>query len=123
MRKSRLCRNVSQFKSFLGLVNYYSKFLTDLSTILAPLYKLMQKETEWKGAKKAFEDMKDLLTSDCLLVHFNPDQKLVLVCDASPYGVGADTHPFESNQAMEIKRPSHVQSGRPVVAWRTPEES
>lgn len=40
-------KDVSQLKSFLGLVNCYSKFLPDLLTILAPLYKLMQ-ETEWK---------------------------------------------------------------------------
>ena len=32
--------DISQLKSFLGLVNYYGKFLPDLSTVLAPLYKL-----------------------------------------------------------------------------------
>lgn len=34
-------KNVSQLRSFLGLVNYYGKFLPDLATILAPLYKLL----------------------------------------------------------------------------------
>lgn len=33
--------------------------------------------------------MKSLLTSDSLLVHYDPSKKLVLACDASPYGVGA----------------------------------
>ena len=34
--------NVSQLKSFLGLINYYSKFLPKLSHVLAPLYQLLQ---------------------------------------------------------------------------------
>ena len=35
------------------------------------------------------EASKDLLTSDSVLVHFNPDLDLLLMCDASSYGVGA----------------------------------
>ena len=31
-------QNVKQLQSYLGMVNYYSKFLPNLSTILAPLY-------------------------------------------------------------------------------------
>ena len=84
--------NVSQLKSFLGVVNYYGKFLPDLSTLLAPLYALLQKEVKWNWSEKqqkAFEDVKILLTSDCILVHYDPDKELVLACDASPYGVGA----------------------------------
>ena len=40
-------QDVSQIKSFIGLVNYYGKFLPDLSNVLAPLYKLLHKETKW----------------------------------------------------------------------------
>ena len=29
-----------------------------------------------------------MLTSECLLEHFDPTRDLVLACDASPYGVG-----------------------------------
>ena len=39
--------NVSQLKSFLGMLNYYGKFLPSLSTCLAPLYSLLQKNTKW----------------------------------------------------------------------------
>ena len=84
--------NVSQLKSFLGVVNYYGKFLPDLSTLLAPLYTLLQKEAKWNWSEKqqkAFEEVKTLLTSDRILVHYDLDKELVLACDASPYGVGA----------------------------------
>ena len=37
--------NVSQLKSFLGMLNYYGKFLPNLSTHLAPLYALLQKQS------------------------------------------------------------------------------
>ena len=84
--------NVSQLRSFLGVVNYYGKFLPDLSTLLAPLYSLLQKDAKWNWSEKqqkAFEEVKTLLTSDRILVHYDPDKELVLACDASPYGVGA----------------------------------
>ena len=35
----------SQLQSFLGLVNYYSKFLPHLANTLAPLYELLKKKT------------------------------------------------------------------------------
>ena len=37
---------------------------------------------------KAFQTGKASLTSDCVLVHFDPSKCLVLACDASPYGIG-----------------------------------
>ena len=89
VHKAPAPEDVSQLKSFLGLVNYYGKFLPDLSTVLAPLYKLLQKDTWWswgEAQQKAFEKVKSL--SERLLVHYDPDHELVLACDASPYGVG-----------------------------------
>ena len=83
---------VSQLKSFVGLVNYYGKFLPDLSHVLAPLYRLLQKSAKWvweEQQQKAFKEVKSMLTSDCLLAHFDPTEDLILACDASPYGVGA----------------------------------
>lgn len=84
--------DVSQLKSFLGLVNYYCKFLPNLSNTLAPLYRLLQKNAKWNWGpeqKKAFQKAKESLTSDCLLIHFDPTKELILACDASPYGIGA----------------------------------
>ena len=34
---------VSELRAFLGLVNFYGKFMSNLSTVLAPLYKLLRK--------------------------------------------------------------------------------
>ncbi|XP_021379798.1 uncharacterized protein K02A2.6-like [Mizuhopecten yessoensis] len=38
---------VTQLRAFLGLVNYYGKFLQNLSTVLRPLHQLLEKDTKW----------------------------------------------------------------------------
>ena len=85
-------RNVTELRSFLGLVNYYAKFLPNLSTTLTPLYTLLQKNHKWSWSSeqtKAFEEVKRLLQTSEVLVHFDDKLPLILSCDASPYGVGA----------------------------------
>ena len=44
--------NITELKSFLGLLNYYHKFLPNLATILAPLHQLLQKDAVWKWTQK-----------------------------------------------------------------------
>ena len=43
--------NVSQLRSFLGLVNYYGKFLPHLASTLTPLYSLLQKAKHFTWGK------------------------------------------------------------------------
>ena len=53
--------NVSELKSYLGLINYYQKFLPNLLSLLAPLHRLLQKNTRWNWGRKkqqAFEESK-----------------------------------------------------------------
>ena len=85
-------RNTTELKSFLGLVNYYGKFIPQLSTIEAPLNRLLNKDVQWSwgtAQRNAFQILKQQLMSAEVLVHFNPELPLILSCDASPYGVGA----------------------------------
>lgn len=84
--------NVTELKAYLGLLNYYNKFLPNLATVLAPVHKLLCKDTKWKwGAEQqaAFTESKRLLQSAEVLVHYDPEKEIILSCDASPYGVGA----------------------------------
>ena len=84
--------NVSELRSYIGLLNYYHKFLPNLSTLLAPLYELLNKNIPWKWGneqKEAFDKSKDLLRSSSLLVHYNPSLPIVVTSDASPVGIGS----------------------------------
>ncbi|CAG9116185.1 unnamed protein product [Plutella xylostella] len=84
--------DVSQLRSFLGLINYYAKFIAGLSTLLCPLHNLLKKNTPWKwteACQKAFTDAKCALTSESLLVHYSPELPLVLSVDSSSYGIGS----------------------------------
>ena len=74
------------------MLSYYSKFLPNLSTELAPLNKLLKQSTAWHWnteQQEAFDKSKKLLSSSQLLVHFNPEPEIILACDASDYGIGA----------------------------------
>jgi hypothetical protein len=82
------------------------KFLPNLSTLLAPLYELLQKHHKWSWGEKqdiAFKESKKLLTSSPLLTHNDPNKELLLSCDASPYGVGAvPAHRMEDGSEQPI---------------------
>jgi hypothetical protein len=85
-------RNVAELRSFLGMINYYGRFIRNLSTILAPLHTLLQKETEYKwtqNCERAFQLAKSEFQNNTVLVHYDSKLPLVLATDASPYGVGA----------------------------------
>ena len=98
--------NVSQVKAFLGLVSYYSRFVPNLSTIAHPLNQLLRKNVRFKWSlecERAFNAIKNEITSDRVLTHFNPKLPLVLATDASPYGISAvlsHTMPDHSEKAI-----------------------
>ena len=84
--------NPQQLRSFLGLVQYYRKFVPSLATLLSPLYSLLQKDVKWcwtKECERAFKEAKETLSSATVLAHYDPRLPLRLAADASSYGVGA----------------------------------
>ncbi|XP_048031439.1 uncharacterized protein K02A2.6-like [Megalobrama amblycephala] len=85
-------KDVSQLCSFLGLINYYSRFIPNLTLVLAPLNALLCKGKQWLWSHEcedAFDKAKKFLLSQSVLTHYNPQLPVRLACDASPYGVGA----------------------------------
>ena len=84
------CRK--QISSFLGLVNFRTKFVKNLASEAETLRRLLRKDTEWKWGKEeeeAFEKLKELATSDTVLAHFNVDLETYLITDAGAVGLGA----------------------------------
>ena len=85
-------KNATELKSFLGLVNFYGKFLPHLSSVLSPLNCLLRKNIVFRWGEQhaqAFKKVKEMLLSADLLIHFNPDLEVTLSCEASGVGLGA----------------------------------
>ena len=104
--KASTPKSVTELKAFLGLMNYYAKFIPNLATVLSPLYQLLSESVPWSWTAErdaAFKKAKSLLTSDCVLVHYNPEKDLVISCDASSYGFGAVlSHKFPDGSERPI---------------------
>ena len=63
-----------------------------ISTTLHPLNRLLRKGAAWVWSKKceeAFQAIKDMLSSNQVLAHYDPTLPLSLAADASVYDVGA----------------------------------
>lgn len=76
----------------MGLINYYGRFIPNLEPELIELYKLTRKNNTFVWAEEcqqAFERSKKFLSSNDLLIHYDPSKPIVIHCDASPYGLGA----------------------------------
>ena len=85
-------QNVTEVRSFLGLVNYYHKFLPNLATTLHPLNQMLESNYQWDWTdrcEEAFQKVKVMIASDLVLTHYDPKLPLQLACDASPVGIGA----------------------------------
>nr|CAI5855280.1 unnamed protein product [Callosobruchus analis] len=92
IEKAPTPENLTQLKSYLGLLNYYGKFIPMLSSKLKPLYDLCKSGVEfiWTDeCENTFQMSKKLITSEGVLTHFSPSLPIYVSCDASGYGVGA----------------------------------
>ncbi|XP_052561902.1 uncharacterized protein LOC120426364 [Culex pipiens pallens] len=90
-KTSAICRmppphDDSSLRSFLGAINFYRKFVRNMHDLRHPL----DAKWDWnESCQESFEKFKNLLRSDLLLVHYNPELETIVAADASNYGVGA----------------------------------
>lgn len=84
--------DITSLRSFLGAVNYYSKFVKKMHHLRRPLDALLKKDVQfvWSSAcQNSFEKIKEILQSDLLLTHYDPKQEIIIAADASKSGIGA----------------------------------
>ena len=116
--------NVTELRAFLGMINYYGKFMPKLSTQLSPLYKLLCKESKWVWTSEqnhAFVVAKGALQANSLLVHYDSSKPLVVACDASQYGLGAVLpHVMEDGSERPVAYASRTLSSAEKIihSWR-----
>jgi hypothetical protein len=81
-----------ELRSFIGLVNYYRKFIPNLSTVAEPLFQLLRKNTPYIWTDKHTEILnyiKNKLTTDPVMQCPDFSKPFILETDASTTGLGA----------------------------------
>lgn len=79
-------------QTFMGFIQYLSKFMPNMSTVSAPLRTLLEKNIVWhwnEQQKKSFQKLKTMATNTPILQYFDPNKPLTLSVDASSKGLGA----------------------------------
>ena len=99
-------KNVTELRSFLGLLNYYARLIPNLSSLIQPLNQLLRHGVKWhwsQAANTAFKAAKEKVVSPNVLVHYDPSRPIRLAADASAYGVGAViSHTMEDGSERPI---------------------
>lgn len=82
--------SVKQLQRFLGMINFYRRFIRDIAQLLLPLYALTnKKKLEWsEAAQDAFEKSKAALSSFTMLTFPVRNARISLTVDASDTAVG-----------------------------------
>ena len=79
---------VKDVQKFLGLANYYCRFIEDFVSIARPLHDLVRKDKKWEWAEKkerAFGELKKRFTEEPVLAAPDLDKKMRMEVDASDY--------------------------------------
>ncbi|MBW0516417.1 hypothetical protein O181_056132 [Austropuccinia psidii MF-1] len=101
-------QNKKEIQKFLGFAGYYRQHIEDLTSIERPIYKLCDKDTVFEitvDRVKAFESLRQALTTAPLLLM--PDFKLPfkIYIDASGDGLGAALHQVQIINDKPVEGP------------------
>ncbi|UYV72570.1 K02A2.6-like [Cordylochernes scorpioides] len=83
---------VKKVRQFMGLANYYRKFVKDFSKISFPLVRLTLKNQPFiwnEEVEESLAKLKMALSTKPVLAIYNPDYPSKVYTDASKYGIGA----------------------------------
>lgn len=90
--EAREPENVTELKSFLGLVSYSSRFIPRFATLSEPLRRLTRKNERFvfgPEQRESFKALKEELAKATTLAYFDKDADTQVIADASPVGLGA----------------------------------
>ena len=85
-------RNQKEVREFLGLTNYYQKFVNQYANKAAPLNDLLRKDKEWEWGdpqEKAFRALKGALQDNPVLRIADPTRPYRMETDMSDIAIGA----------------------------------
>jgi len=84
-------KNVKDVRKFLGLANYYRRFIKDFTRVARPINMLMRKDVKWQWGveqQKVFNELKKVFTTKPVLAAPDLDKEFRVEADASNYTTG-----------------------------------
>jgi len=110
--------DVKSVQQFMGLANYYRKFVPHFSNLAKPIVALTRKDAEFRWTdhhQKCFEMIKEMLCDAPVLKYPDPQKPYVLFTDASKYAWGGlltQVYEYPNGDKTEIvHHPIHYVSG------------
>lgn len=91
VRNFPIPENAKNVKQFLGLADYYRRFIQNFSNISKPLTNLLKKNEPFRWTERqceAFEILRDKLCEEPVLQYPDFNQPFVLTTDASDFAIG-----------------------------------
>ena len=82
---------VKDIQKFLGLANYYHRFIEGFASVARPLHDMVKKDKKWdwtERQEKAFKELKEWFTKKPVLAAPDIDKKMRMEVDASDYAIG-----------------------------------
>lgn len=98
-------RNKKQVQSFLGLCNFYRKFIQNFSKLLLPLNRLLQKESIfiWTSEhEEAFTKFKEAFGKAIILHYPNYSEPFYISTDASKFTIASHLYQYENGEPKPI---------------------
>jgi len=82
---------VKDVQKFLGLANYYRRFIEGFVMVARPLHDLVKKDKKWEWTEKeekAFQELKERFTKELVLAAPDIEKKMRMEVNASDYVTG-----------------------------------
>ena len=107
-----------QVQSFIGMINYLSKFSAQLSELAEPIWELSKEKVPFNWGPEhdnAFQSIKKEIMAAPILAYYNPNKPTILQTDASCKGLGACLLQNEKLIYFASKALTETQKGHVVI--------
>ena len=91
MTKWPIFQGVKNVQKFLGLANYYRRFVKDFAKIAKPLHQLVRKDKKWRQRleqEEVFRKLKKIFTTELVLAAPDLDKEMRVEANTSDYATG-----------------------------------
>ena len=116
--------NKKELESFLGLINFYSRYLPWYCEVIEPFFEIPKKknvEFTWtQKQNKIFEALKKALINKVVIKIFDPKKEVTLTTDASECAIAAVVsqggHPIMYQSSAEYNY-SNIEKEALAIVW------